>query len=158
MTSNQDKPNAGPSIATEEGAGQPSNLQKDPRDWKTGDEPMTGAQASYLRTLAEQKGEQVPDDLTKAEASEKIDELRSATGVSGNQSGGAGDGGVDNTRKDPDQWKTGDEPMTGAQASYLQTLSQEAGVEFDSGLTKAEASKRIDELQAKTGRGQKQQQ
>jgi hypothetical protein len=156
MTSNRDNPNTGPSNTTEEAAERPSNLQKDPRDWKTGDEPMTGAQASYLHTLAEQKGEQVPDDLTKAEASEKIDELRSATGVSGGQ--GAGGGGVDNTRKDPDQWKTGDEPMTGAQASYLQTLSQEAGVELDASLTKAEASKRIDELQAKTGRGQKQQQ
>jgi len=63
-----------------------------------------------------------------------------------------------NQIKDPDDWVTGHEPMTGAQASYLQTLSQEAGVEFDASLTKAEASKRIDELQAKTGRGQKQQQ
>ena len=43
--------------------------------------------------------------------------------------------------------------MTGAQASYLRTLSQEAGEEFDETLTKAEASKRIDELQARTGRG-----
>ena len=164
MSSTQGKPNTGPSIATkdegDEGTARPSNAQKDPRDWKTGDEPMTGAQASYLHTLAEQKGEEVPDDLTKAEASEMIDELRSETGVAGGQGGGGGGGGgggVDNTRKDPDQWKTGDEPMTGAQASYLQTLSQEAGVEFDASLTKAEASKRIDELQATTGRGQKQQ-
>lgn len=59
-----------------------------------------------------------------------------------------------NRDKDPDQWTTGGEPMTGAQASYLQTLSEEAGEPFDPGLTKAEASKRIDELQAKTGRGQ----
>ena len=58
-----------------------------------------------------------------------------------------------NTIKDPDDWTTGDEPMTGAQASYLKTLSEEAGEEFDPGLTKAEASKRIDELQARTGRG-----
>ena len=58
-----------------------------------------------------------------------------------------------NTEKDPDEWVTGDEPMTGAQASYLRTLSQEAGEEFDETLSKAEASKRIDELQAKTGRG-----
>ncbi len=58
-----------------------------------------------------------------------------------------------NTQKDPDDWVTGDEPMTGAQASYLKTLSQEAGEEFDETLTKAEASKRIDELQEKTGRG-----
>ncbi|MBR0648728.1 DUF3072 domain-containing protein [Roseomonas terrae] len=58
-----------------------------------------------------------------------------------------------NTVKDPDDWTTGDEAMTGAQASYLKTLCEEAGDEFDAGLTKAEASRRIDELQAKTGRG-----
>jgi hypothetical protein len=58
-----------------------------------------------------------------------------------------------NAAKDPDDWVTGDESMTGAQASYLKTLSEEAGVEFDDGLSKAEASKRIDELQEKTGRG-----
>ena len=58
-----------------------------------------------------------------------------------------------NTIKDPDDWTTGDEPMTGAQQSYLKTLSDEAGEEFDAKLTKAEASKRIDELQHKTGRG-----
>jgi len=57
------------------------------------------------------------------------------------------------TEKDPDQWVTGEEPMTGAQASYLQTLSQEANEEFDDTLSKADASKRIDELQQKTGRG-----
>ena len=59
-----------------------------------------------------------------------------------------------NTRKDPDEWTTGDEPMTGAQRSYLKTLSDEAGEPMDENLTKAEASKRIDELQRKTGRGQ----
>lgn len=58
-----------------------------------------------------------------------------------------------NTVKDPDEWTTGEERMTGAQASYLKTLSEEAGEPFDPGLTKAEASKRIDALQAKTGRG-----
>ena len=58
-----------------------------------------------------------------------------------------------NTIKDPDNWTTGDETMTGAQASYLKTLCEEAGEEFDPGLSKAEASKRIDALQAKTGRG-----
>ena len=60
-----------------------------------------------------------------------------------------------NTVKDPDEWTTGDEPMTGAQHSYLKTLSDEAGEPFDESLTKAEASKRIDELQHKTGRGLK---
>ena len=59
-----------------------------------------------------------------------------------------------NLEKDPDQWKTGDEPMTGAQASYLKTLSDQADEAFDEALTKAEASRRIDELQQRTGRGQ----
>ena len=58
-----------------------------------------------------------------------------------------------NTIKDPDDWTTGGEKMTGAQASYLKTLSEEAGVEFDPDLSKADASRRIDELQATTGRG-----
>jgi hypothetical protein len=58
-----------------------------------------------------------------------------------------------NTIKNPDEWTTGDEPMTGAQRSYLKTLSEEAKEEFDENLTKAEASKRIDELQQVTGRG-----
>lgn len=58
-----------------------------------------------------------------------------------------------NMIKDPDDWKTGDEEMTGAQRSYLQTLADEAGEEVDLNLTKAEASKKIDELQQKTGRG-----
>jgi hypothetical protein len=58
-----------------------------------------------------------------------------------------------NTVKDPDEWTTGDQAMTGAQKSYLKTLSDEAGEEFDESLTKAEASKRIDELQQQTGRG-----
>jgi hypothetical protein len=58
-----------------------------------------------------------------------------------------------NAVKNPEDWVTGDEPMTGAQASYLQTLSEEAGEELESGLTKAEASEKIDALQQKTGRG-----
>ncbi|WP_031554855.1 DUF3072 domain-containing protein [Parvularcula oceani] len=59
-----------------------------------------------------------------------------------------------NARKDPEDWATGEEEMTGAQASYLKTLCEEAGEEFDPNLTKAEASKRIDALQDETGRGQ----
>lgn len=58
-----------------------------------------------------------------------------------------------NTIKDPSDWTTGDQPMTGAQASYLKTLTEEAGEEFDEGLSKADASRRIDALQDKTGRG-----
>ena len=58
-----------------------------------------------------------------------------------------------NADKPVENWTTGDEPMTGAQASYLKTLSEEAGEDFDPNLSKAEASKRIDALQEKTGRG-----
>ncbi|RZL38106.1 MAG: DUF3072 domain-containing protein [Rubrivivax sp.] len=61
--------------------------------------------------------------------------------------------GESNMQKDPDEWVTGDEPMTGAQRSYLKTLSEEAHQPFDDQLTKAQASQRIDELQALTGRG-----
>jgi hypothetical protein len=54
---------------------------KDPAEWTTGDEPMTGAQDSYLHTLARKAGEEVEEGLTKAEASMKIDELRDKAGV-----------------------------------------------------------------------------
>ena len=57
---------------------------------------------------------------------------------------------------DPEEWKTGDEPMTTAQRAYLETLAREAGEEFstDTALSKAEAARRIEDLQRKTGRGQ----
>jgi hypothetical protein len=58
------------------------------------------------------------------------------------------------TIKNPDEWTTGEEPMTGAQDSYLHTLAREAGEPVEDDLTKAEASKKIDKLQEKTGRGQ----
>ena len=57
-----------------------------------------------------------------------------------------------NADKNPEDWVTGDEPMTGAQASYLKTLSEEAKTDFDETLTKAQASERIDELKKETGR------
>ena len=64
MSKEQPAPNSNPA------------LQKDPDEWKTGDEPMTAAQRSYLETLCTDTGEQVDDTLTKAEASKRIDELR----------------------------------------------------------------------------------
>jgi hypothetical protein len=70
--SEQDRVNTGQ-------AGDPT-AEKDPSDWVTGDEPATGAQQSYLHTLARQAGEDVPEELTKAEASQKIDELKDETG------------------------------------------------------------------------------
>jgi hypothetical protein len=58
-----------------------------------------------------------------------------------------------NTEKPPEEWVSGDEPMTGAQASYLTTLCEEAKVDAPRGaLTKAQASKLIDELKARLGR------
>ncbi|MBB2985305.1 hypothetical protein FHW15_000441 [Terracoccus luteus] len=62
------------------GAPTGSDTVKDPDDWVTGDEPMTGAQRSYLDTLARQAGETLPADLTKAQASEHIDRLQEQTG------------------------------------------------------------------------------
>jgi Protein of unknown function (DUF3072) len=55
-------------------------------------------------------------------------------------------------QRDPDEWKTGDEPMTPAQRSYLETLCRDTGEDFDDALTKAEASKRIDELRGRSPR------
>ncbi len=57
-----------------------SSPEKDPEDWTTGDEPMTGPQHSYLETLAREAGEDVPAELTKAQASELIDQLQEKTG------------------------------------------------------------------------------
>ena len=62
---------------------------------------------------------------------------------------------MQNPEKDPEDWTTGNEPMTGPQRSYLQTLCREAGEELNENLSKAEASKKIEELQEKTGRGKK---
>jgi hypothetical protein len=78
----------------------------------------------------------------------------------GTSSGASSSGDLPNdpalTRRDPHDWKTGDEPMTAAQRSYLETLTREAGEDFDADVsfTKAEAALRIEELQRKTGRGQ----
>ncbi|MDB5326551.1 MAG: hypothetical protein JWM57_2120 [Phycisphaerales bacterium] len=118
------------------------NTQKDPEQWVTGQEPMTGAQKSYLKTLSEEAGVEPDESLTKGEASEQISELKDKQHVVDHRA----DGSTSNTEKDPADWATGDEPMTGAQKSYLKTLSDEAGAGFDETLTKGEASKKIEEL------------
>ncbi len=59
---------------------QQHNAEKDPSQWVTGDQPSTGPQESYLSTLAQEAGEEVPTDLTKAQASEEIDRLQHETG------------------------------------------------------------------------------
>lgn len=61
------------------GDAQESSLEKDPSDWVSGDEPMTAAQKSYLDTLAKQAGEELPADLTKAQASEHIERLKGSS-------------------------------------------------------------------------------
>ncbi len=124
--------------------GSGSAAEKDPAHWVTGDEPMTGPQASYLETLAHQAGEEAPQGLTKAQASDEIERL---------QSSGSDPAGSPTRQERPtDQWVTGDEPMTGPQASYLETLAQQAGTEVPTGLNKSEASRAIQELQQKAGR------
>src|SRR4051812_12708503 len=60
---------------------QQTGVQRDPKEWKSGDDPATPAQESYLKTLADQTGADVPEGLTKAAASEKIDELRANAGL-----------------------------------------------------------------------------
>jgi hypothetical protein len=61
----------------------PSNMAKPPEEWISGDDPMTGAQASYLKTLSEEAHEAFDPNLTKAQASRRIDELRQRTGKEG---------------------------------------------------------------------------
>ena len=122
-----------------QGAG--SDAEKDSSRWVTGDEPMTGPQASYLETLAHQAGEEVPGDLSKAQASDEIERLQ------GDSSDPAGD--PSRQERPTTDWVTGDEPMTGPQASYLETLAQKAGEEPPKDLTKSQASRAIDELQTR---------
>ena len=124
------------------------NTEKDPHDWATGDEPMTGAQKSYLKTLSDEAGVAADESLTKGEASLRINELKSKDHVVEHRAEGA----ASNTEKDPADWATGGEPMTGAQKSYLKTLAEEAGVPIEEGMSKGDASKKIDELQSKNPR------
>jgi hypothetical protein len=140
--------------------GDDSPAAKDPDAWVTGDEPMTGPQASYLETLAHQAGEDPPAGLTKARASDEIERLQAAVGggrpggAAGSGGGTGGDGGPDLSRQErpTDRWVTGDEPMTGPQASYLETLAQQAGEQPPTGLTKSQASRAIDDLRQRAGR------
>jgi len=139
------------------------NTIKDPEDWTTGEEPMTGAQRSYLKTLCEEAQEPMDETLTKAQAAKRIDQLQQQTGrgvdaprhprPSDAESRPREAGSSGNTVKDPEDWTTGDEPMTGAQRSYLKTLCEEAQEPMDETLTKAQASERIEALQQRTGRG-----
>ena len=125
----QHTPQPDPAISS----GADSYVEKNPDEWTTGTEPKTDAQKSKT---PDEAGKSSRENL-KAEDLPTTDEKTSGS----------------NAEKDPDEWITGAEPMTGAQKSYLKTLSDEAGEPFDENLSKAEASKRINELQHKTGRG-----
>jgi Protein of unknown function (DUF3072) len=130
-------------------AGDASPAAKDNDAWVTGDEPMTGPQASYLATLAGQAGEEPPEGLTKAAASDEIERLQDAVRTG---DGDAGTPDLSRQERPTTAWVTGDEPMTGPQASYLETLAQQAGETPPTGLTKSQASRAIDELRARAGR------
>ena len=78
-------------------------LQRDPQDWKTGDEPMTEAQASYLRTLSDEAGEPFDDSLTKAQASQRIDELRDRSPRLSGSDATSASGGSDASTSRPSQ-------------------------------------------------------
>lgn len=85
--------------------------------------------------------------------SDQPESSRNSDDQSGETIGASTPGAAGTTEKDPSDWVTGDEPMTGAQRSYLDTLAREAGEQLPADLTKAEASEHIDRLQAETGRG-----
>ncbi len=98
--------------------------------------------------------------MTKAKADARADANHAAANQGGADHDAANpktaphdDAHPSNAVKDPHDWTTGGETMTGAQASYMKTLCEEAKVEFDPSLTKAEASMKIDELRNSTGRG-----
>ncbi len=102
------------------------------------------AAAPYDRGMTDQNAASgAPDDTDGGAAAEDHEML-----------GGRGSDGADPASKDPADWVTGDEPMTAAQRSYLDTLAREAGEEIPGDLSKADASAQIDRLQQKTGRGQ----
>ena len=151
MTDPQGTPD--PHAVKTPGDGSPaaSAAEKDNSNWVTGDEPMTGPQASYLETLAHQAGEEPPTGLSKAQASDEIERLQGSVTPSG---GDGGNGSPDLSRQErpTTEWVTGDEPMTGPQASYLETLAQQAGEEPPTGLNKSQASRAIDELREKAAK------
>ncbi len=114
-----------------------------PEEWKSGDEPMTESQASFLTRLTSEAGEPFDATLSKAAASRRIDELLSR-GKGSARGTGAGRRAPTRTPKRPPL--TGEEPMSDAQAAYLKELAEEEGGEFEPGLSKEQAARRIGEL------------
>jgi len=114
-----------------------------PEEWKSGDEPMTESQASFLKRLTSDAGEPFDASLSKAAASRRIDELLSRGKGSARGTGG-GRRAPTRTPKQPPP--TGEEAMSDAQAAYLKELAEEEGGEFEPGLSKEQAARRIGEL------------
>jgi hypothetical protein len=114
----------------------PKQVERSPDEWVSGGEPMTEAQASFLKRLSEDAGEPFDATLSKAAASKRIDELRK--------------GGPVKRTKRPTAAKRPKKPegdgMSEAQSAYLQELAEEEGGEFEPGLTKEEGARRIGEL------------
>lgn len=118
--------------------------------------PTTGAQSEPVQSSPE-----TPQDIQVAQGDHAEGAIGSAAPAVAEPAGGTRPDTLGGTRpdpassasKDPSEWVTGDEPITGPQASYLDTLAREANEEIPADITKAEASEQIERLQAKTGRG-----
>jgi hypothetical protein len=104
---------------------------------------------------AAESDETTTTDTTSTEQTDQAATAReeNSNPAHGETLGGARPDAGSTASKDPDDWVTGDEPITGPQKSYLDTLAREAGEELPADMTKAEASEHIDRLQQKTGRG-----
>jgi hypothetical protein len=115
-----------------------------PDQWKSGDEPMTESQASFLKRLTSDAGEPFDQSLSKAAASRRIDELLTRAKGAARSSSGGGRA----SRKSPAARKeqSGEDSMSKAQAAYLKELAEEEGGDFDPDLSKDEAARRIGEL------------
>lgn len=129
-----------------------------PSQWTTGADPPTDKQKGFISTLASSKNLPVddPSSLTKSEASAKINELKDAPAQ--NTDGPAADGpaadgpsAVGPPIQDPDSWTTGDEKATGKQMGYVAVMAKKAGESVPGEMGKTDASKKIEELKAKTG-------
>jgi hypothetical protein len=125
----------------------PKPTERPPEEWKTAAEPMTESQASFLKRLTADAGEEFDPTLSKAAASRRIDELLTRSkGESARATPKA------RTRKAASSRPakaTGDGGMSNAQSAYLQELIEEEGGDFDPDLTKEEGEGRIGELLVK---------
>jgi hypothetical protein len=124
----------------------PKPLERPPEEWKSAGEPMTESQASFLKRLTTDAGEDFDATLSKAAASRRIDELLKKG------KGGASGGSPPSRRPRkasaarPAKAKAEAGGMSEAQSAYLEELAEEEGGEFDPDITKEEGARRIGEL------------